>query len=69
MEQVDFPHSQQMGVGLTDPDPLWHPEGLTFFDPVPSPFLTHENIMEKAAYILGNLLRTAAGMCLDICQV
>lgn len=59
----------QSGIGITDPDPTWHPEGLTHFDPTPAPFLTHENVMEKLSHTLGSLLRAATGMCTDICQV
>jgi len=54
---------------MTDADPLWHPQGLTFFDPTPPPYLTHENIMEKTAHTLGRLLRSAGGMCSGICRV
>ena len=59
----------QAGVGLTDPDPLYHPEGLTMFDPVPSPYSPDDYIVQKAAHTLGNFLRSAAGLCTGLCQV
>lgn len=62
-------HVLQLGIGITDPNPLWHPQGLTAFDPTPAPFLTHDSIMNKTAFTLGRLLRAAAGICNDLCQV
>ena len=54
---------------MTDPDPLWHPEGLTMFDPVPHPYDADEHTLPRAAHVLGNLLRHSAGACSGLCKV
>lgn len=59
----------QGGVGLTMPDPLWHPHGLSMFDPSPPGPQCDDDILPKAAYTLGNLLSAAAGTCTGLCQV
>ena len=56
-------------MGLTSPDPLWHPYGLTMFDPSPPGPQTDDDILPKAAHSLGNLLSAAAGTCCGLCQV
>ena len=57
------------GFGITDLDPLWHPQGLTMFDPSPPPLNPDDFIVQKAAHVLGNLLRAAAGTCVGLCEV
>ena len=56
-------------MGLTSPDPLWHPQGLTMFDPSPPGPQCDDDILPKAAHTLGNLLSAAAGTCRGLCQV
>ena len=59
----------KMGIAMTDPDPLWHPEGMTMFDPVPHPYDADEHTLPRAAHALGNLLRHSAGACSGLCEV
>ena len=59
----------QFGIAMTDPDPLYHPERMTMFDPVPAPYNPDEHILPKASYFLGNLLRQSASTCTGICKV
>lgn len=54
---------------MTDPDPLYHPEGKTMFDPVLEPYNPDEHILNKGAHITGNLLRSSLGLCKGVCEV
>ena len=56
---------------MTDPGPLWHEEGLTHFDPSPRKLMLDQDsvVVPRAAYMLGNLLSKAAGVCTGVCQV
>lgn len=65
----NFVFCKQMGIAMTDPDPLYHPERLTMFDPMASPYNPDEHILSKSAHFLGNLLRQAAAVCTGICTV
>ena len=60
--------ADQEDVGLTSPDPLWHPHGLSMFDPSPPGPQCDDDILPKAAHTLGNLLSAAAGTCRGLCQ-
>lgn len=59
----------QAGVAVTDPDPLYHAEGLTMFDPTPEPYDPESHTLIKAARFLGNLMRSSQGLCTDLCKV
>ena len=59
----------QAGYGMVNPDPLWHPQGLTMFDTCPRGLHADTDILPKAAHTLGNLLSAAAGTCGGLCQV
>ena len=54
---------------MTDPDPLYHPEKLTMFDPIAAPYNADEHIIPKAAHFLGNLLRHSTDSCTGVCKV
>lgn len=56
---------------MTDPGPLWHPAGLTRFDPAPRKLIydTTPFIIPRAAFAIGNLVAKAAGVCDSGCQV
>jgi hypothetical protein len=59
----------QAGLGVTNPDPHWHPRNLSMFDPCPPGPHPDDDILPKAAHTLGNLLAAAAGTCQDLCKV
>lgn len=59
----------QLGYAMTDPDPLYHPEGMAIFDPIPAPYGVDEHILHKASRFLGNLLRLSTGFCSGLCEV
>ena len=59
----------QAGYGTVNPDPLWHPQGLTMFDTCPKGLNSDADILPKAPHTLSNLLSAAAGTCGDLCQV
>jgi hypothetical protein len=59
----------QAGVAVTDPNPLYHPDRLTMFDPNPPPTLDKSHIPSKVDRVLGNLLRALAGVCDGLCPV
>jgi hypothetical protein len=61
----------QAGYGMTDPGVMWHPEGLTRFDPSPRKLILDHTayIIPRAAYTVGNMLLRAAGACGKTCQV
>lgn len=58
----------QAGIVATDPGPGWHPDSRTRFDPSPPGIQPDDDIIHKAAHVLGNLMRAAAGTCSGICQ-
>ena len=60
----------QMGYGMTTPDPLWHPQGLSMFDVGGIAQGDRDDIIDKVAIPFGNLLEAAAGYCQhDPCKV
>ena len=63
----------QAGYGLTDPGVLWHPDGLTRFDPSPRKLIIDHTpyVVPRAAYTISNTLLRAAGACGSgtMCQV
>ena len=56
---------------MTDPGVMWHPDGLTRFDPSPKKLIIDHTpyVIPRAAYTIGNMLSRAAGVCTDLCQV
>ncbi len=56
-------------MGITDPDPLYHPDGLTMFDPRPAIVDYNDPIPPGLARVTGNLLRAVAGNCDAFCEV
>ncbi|CAK0783338.1 hypothetical protein CVIRNUC_006537 [Coccomyxa viridis] len=59
----------EAGIGMTNPDPLYHPRNLTMFDPSPPGPQPDDDILPKAAHTLGNMLAAAAGICHGICKL
>lgn len=61
----------QAGYGMTDPGPLWHPDGLTRFDPSPRKLIFDHTsyVLPRSAFTVGNYLAAAAGICGETCQV
>ncbi len=67
---------ERADLAMTNPDPLWHPDGLTAFDPTPhGPTLPDAHgkgsggVPTRLSRALGNLLSAAAGTCNALCQV
>lgn len=56
-------------MGITDPDPLYHPDGLTMFDPHPAISDYNDPIPPGLARVTGNLLRAIMGNCDAFCEV
>ena len=57
------------GFAHTTPDPLWHPQKMSMFDPSPPGLNPDDYIIWKATHVLGNMLQKAAGVCSGLCQV
>lgn len=64
-----FVAAAQAGIGLTDPNPLYHPDRLTMFDPSPPPTLDKSEIPSKVLRVVENLLRALGDVCDSLCQV
>ena len=67
---------ERADLAMTHPDPLWHPDGVTMFDPtlrissLPDADLrARDGVPPKLSRALGNLLSAAAGTCDALCQV
>jgi hypothetical protein len=55
---------------MTDPDPLWHPRGLSMFDVGRLSQMDDQEVVPRVAKVLGNHLMAAAGGChKGLCQV
>lgn len=56
---------------MTDPGPLWHPEGLTRFDPSPRKLIIDHTtyVIPRSSFTIGNLIAKAAGVCSETCKV
>lgn len=48
---------------MTAPDPAWHPRGAAMFDVGAVAQHDHEDIRERIAVVLDDLLQAAAGGC------
>jgi hypothetical protein len=60
----------QAGYGMTDPDPLWHPRGLSMFDVGRLSQMDNQEVVPRVAKVLGNHLMAAAGGCrTGLCKV
>ena len=61
----------QVGFGMTDPGVMWHPDGLTRFDPSPKKLIIDHTpyVIPRASYTIANLLSKAAGLCTGLCEV
>ena len=61
----------QVGFGMTDPGVMWHPEGLTRFDPSPKKLIIDHTpyVIPRASYTVANLVAKAAGLCTGVCEV
>jgi len=59
----------QQNVAPTWPDSGGHPRGLPTLDPSPGLLHPDDFIMDKAAYVLANLMLDAAGACTGLCKV
>ena len=59
-----------MGIGMTNPDPMWHPKGLLHFDIGRVAQDDHQEIVPRVAGGMGNLLNACAGSCKQgLCKV
>ena len=56
---------------MTDPGVMWHPDGLTRFDPSPKKLIIDHTpyVIPRASYTIANLLSKAAGICTGLCEV
>ncbi|KAK9807756.1 hypothetical protein WJX72_008195 [[Myrmecia] bisecta] len=59
----------EAGYAITDPDPLYHPEGLPMFDPARPNVLHDEDFRGKIDRLVKHLLQAAIGSCKGLCKL